>query len=100
MRQLTYREIASFCQELAWLVHSGVRVGDGLNLLAEEEKESDWKECLAAMAQQADDGLPLSEVMKNADCFPVYVQGIINVGEISGRLEESLHALTKYYEDT
>ncbi len=98
MRQLNYREIASFCQELAWLVHSGVRVGDGLNLLAEEEKEGAWKACLSKMAEQADEGLPLSDIIKNAECFPVYVQGILSVGETSGRLEESLLALKKYYE--
>lgn len=98
MRQLTYSEIAAFCQELAWLVHSGVRVGDGLNLLAEEEKEEAWKACLVTMAEQADEGLPLSEIIKNAGCFPVYVQGILNVGETTGRIEESLLALKKYYE--
>jgi len=98
MRPLTYSEIAAFCQEIAWLVHSGVRVGDGLNLLAEEEKEEAWKACLTAMAEQADDGLPLSEIIKNAGCFPVYVQGILYVGETTGRLEESLLALKKYYE--
>jgi len=98
MRQLNYLEIASFCQELAWLVHSGVRVGDGLHLLAEEEKEEAWKHCLTTMAEQADDGLQLSEIIKNAGCFPIYVQGILNVGETTGRLEESLHALTKYYQ--
>ena len=98
MRQLSYLEIASFCQELAWLVHSGIRVGDGLHLLAEEEKEEAWKACLTTMAEQADDGLPLSEIVKNAACFPVYVEGILNVGETAGRLEEALHALTKYYE--
>ena len=98
MRQLNYKEIASFCQEIAWLVHSGVRVGDGLHLLAEEEKEVAWKDCLTAMAEQADEGLPLSEIVKNAGCFPVYVQGILNVGETTGRLEESLLAIKKYYE--
>lgn len=98
MRPLTYSEIAAFCQELAWLVHSGVRVGDGLSLLAEEEKEEAWKACLTAMAEQADDGLPLSEIVKNAGCFPVYVQGILNVGETTGRVEEALQALKKYYE--
>ena len=98
MRQLNYREIASFCQELAWLIHSGVRVGDGLNLLAEEEKDNAWKECLTTMAEQADEGLALSEIIRNAECFPLYVAGILNVGETTGRLEEALHALTKYYE--
>lgn len=99
MRQLNYREIASFCQELAWLVHSGVRVGDGLHLLAEEEKEEAWKACLVTMAEQADEGRYLSEIIQNAGCFPVYVYGILNVGETAGRLEESLHALTRYYEE-
>lgn len=98
MKQLTYREIAGFCQELAWLIHSGVRVGDGLNLLAEEEKEAEWKECLKVMAEQADEGMMLSQIIKNANCFPVYVYGILNVGETTGRLEESLLALKKYYE--
>ena len=98
MRQLNYKEIASFCQEIAWLVHSGVRVGDGLHLLAEEEKETAWKDCLISMAEQADEGLPLSEIVKNSGCFPVYVQGILNVGETTGRLEESLLAIKKYYE--
>lgn len=98
MRQRNYHEIASFCQELAWLVHSGVRVGDGLNLLAEEEKEEAWKLCLVKMAEQADEGLPLSEIVKQAECFPGYVAGILNVGETTGRLEEALLALKKYYE--
>ena len=99
MRKLTYSEIAAFCQELAWLVHSGVRIGDGLNLLAEEEKEETWKSCLRVMAEQSDEGVPLSEVIKNAGCFPVYVQGILNVGEMTGRPEEALLALKKYYEE-
>lgn len=99
MRQLNDHEIASFCQELAWLVHSGVQTGDGLQLLAEEEKEEEWKACLIAMAERAEEGLPLSEIMKAAGCFPVYVEGILNVGEMAGRLEEALLALKKYYEN-
>lgn len=98
MRQLNYLEVASFCQELAWLIHSGVSVGDGLHLLAEDEREAEWKKCIDTMAEQADEGLPLSEIIKNAVCFPVYVQGIISVGETTGHLEESLHALTRYYQ--
>ena len=98
MRQLNYLEIASFCQELAWLIHSGVSVGDGLHLLAEDEREAEWKKCIDTMAEQADEGLPLAEIIKNAACFPVYVQGIISVGETTGHLEESLHALTRYYQ--
>ena len=39
MRQLTNRETASFCEQLAWLVHSGVGLGEGLRLMAEDEAQ-------------------------------------------------------------
>lgn len=99
MKRLGNLEIASFCQELAWLVHSGIRIGDGLQLLAEDEKEETRRNCLMQMAQQTEEGVPLSEAVKQAECFPVYVEGILAVGETAGRLEESLHALTRYYGD-
>ena len=93
MRKLMYREIASFCEELAWLVHSGVNISDGLALLAEEEQENEWKSCLKRMAEQSDEGRVFSDIVKEENCFPTYVEGILNVGEMTGRLEESLKAL-------
>lgn len=99
MRCLDNPEIASFCQELAWLVHSGIRIADGLFWLAEEEKEEAFRNCLLQMAQQAEEGLALSEAVKQAGCFPVYVEGMLAVGEAAGRMEEALYALTRYYEE-
>lgn len=99
MKKMTNEAIAAFCEELAWLIHSGVRVGDGLALLAEEEQDKEWKESLLRMAQKADEGIILSEILKEEECFPVYVHGIVNVGETTGRIEEALKALTRYYEN-
>lgn len=80
------------------LLRAGVGVGDGLALMAEESSGSE-QELLNAMAAKADEGLPLSAVMKEAGGFPVYVSGLVEVGEQSGRLEEALAALSSYYED-
>jgi len=98
MRMLKYGEVVAFCEELAWLMHSGVGLGDGLTLLAEEEQEKSWKQCLFEMALQADRGTLLSKILEEADCFPAYVYGIVCVGEKTGRLEEALRALAEYYE--
>ena len=38
--ELTNLENADLCQELALLLHAGVGIGDGLYLLAEEEKKN------------------------------------------------------------
>ena len=99
MRKLTYRELSSFCEELAWLLHSGVSVGNGLALLAEEETEAEWKKQLSDMAEQSDGGVPLSQIIRETEIFPTYAKGIIGVGESTGRLEESLNALAVYYEE-
>ena len=90
--ELEKREDNSIC-------HDGIIYTSSANLvdhLKEEEKDPAWKECLTSMAEQADEGLPLSEIVENAGCFPVYVRGILSVGETAGRLEESLQALKKY----
>lgn len=97
MRTLSYEEISYFCEELAWMIHAGVSVGDGLHLMAQEEGDKQWKERLSKMSFQADDSIILSKIIKEEDCFPPYVAGLISVGEATGKLEESLHALAVYY---
>ena len=99
MKKLRNREIASFCEELAWLMHSGVNMGDGLRLMAEEASEETMKACLVQMAGNAETGKTMAEVIEEAACFPVYVQGSIEVGEKTGRTEEALKALAFYYEE-
>ncbi len=89
-------EIASFCLELSLLLHAGVSTGDALSLLSEE---GDFKELMKELADEVDFGTPLSSAMKENGSFPVYVTGLIEVGERTGRTEEALSALSRYYED-
>ena len=86
------------CRELALLLHAGVRAGDGLALLAEEEPEAQRRKQLEEMARQVDDGASLGEALAGQGLFPAYVTGLVTVGERSGRTEEALNALSVYYE--
>ena len=95
-RTIANEEIASLCLEISLLLHAGVSTGDALYLLAEE---GEHKELISAMAKQADGGAPLSEVLKDSGRFPAYVCGLAEVGERTGRTEEALAALSRYYED-
>lgn len=94
---ISHEEISSLCMELSLLLHAGVGVGDALTLLL-EDSDTVYKDLLAGMAKQVDDGVPLSVALKGSGCFPVYVSGLVEVGEQSGRLEEALLALSRYYE--
>ena len=95
-RLISNDDIASLCLELALLLHAGVSTGDALSLLAEE---GDRRGRLKAMAEQVDSGETLSAALRESGAFPTYVCGLVEVGERTGRTEEALSALSRYYED-
>lgn len=99
MRQPTNSEIASFCEQLGWLVHSGIGIGDSLRLMAEDETAENRKTVYIQVADAVEEGTSLAEALKATGTFPVYVCGSIGTGEETGRLEEALGALKVYYED-
>lgn len=99
MRQLTNAETATFCEQLGWLVHSGIGLGEGLRLMAEDETEKIRKDVYMQAAALVDEGTSLSDALKEAGCFPVYACGSVRTGEAAGRLEEALRALKLYYEN-
>lgn len=96
---LTNMEIADLCLQLALLLRAGVRLSDGLFLLSDAETDSSYRTMLSDMAQQIENGALLSEAFNNSDSFPPHVIGLLEVGERVGRTEETLLALTRYYED-
>lgn len=98
-RKLSNQETAGFCRSLALLFQAGISLGDGLFLMAEEEKGGSFCELLKQMGTGLDQGRLLSVVMKESGAFPGYVCGMVQVGERTGRVEQSLQSLADYYED-
>ena len=95
----TNEEIRSLCLGLSMVLGAGVAPGDGLMLLAEEETDSRMKTALVHMTELADGGLPLPEAFRQTGMFPAYVCSLLEVGQRTGRLEEALASLAKYYEE-
>lgn len=96
---LSNEYLSAFTLQLSLLIHAGINIGDGIHLLAEDEKNKQAKEILEKMAEDVDDGLQLSEAMKNTACFPDYIVQMTSTGEATGRVEDALKALTEYYEN-
>ena len=97
--ELSNLETADLCRELALLLHSGIGAADALYAMAEEEKAPQLRDLLAGMAGAMDGGDYLHQAFLGAGCFPVYITGLLRVGEEVGRLEETLNALADYYEN-
>ena len=98
MKMMSNEEISALSLELSLLFHAGVGTGDALALLA-EESDSEYKPLLVSLAERVDDGASLSAALRESGQFPAYVCGLVEVGEHTGRTEEALTALSRYYEN-
>ena len=88
-------ELSSLTMELSMLLHTGIGVGDALSMLSGEDG---YRDLLDGMARRADEGEPLSQCLREGGRIPAYVCGLVEVGEETGRTEEALAALSRYYE--
>lgn len=95
---LTNEQICAFCMALEHLIHAGIGLGDAFTLLKEDEQDVILRQMLAQMAKSADEGATLSAVIRESGRFPAYVSTLIEVGERSGQIEQTLHTLARYYE--
>lgn len=98
-KKLTSEQISSLCLELSLLLHAGVSVADGLDLLSQQAGGPSQRDLFHALSQQVDAGSSLSSALRESGRFPGYVPGLIEVGERAGRLEEALKSLSGYYDD-
>lgn len=96
---LTNEQIRTFCVALEHLIHAGIGLGDALTLLKEDEQEPELRQMFSQMAKNADEGAALSAVIRGSGRFPAYVSTLAEVGERSGKIEQTLQTLARYYEN-
>lgn len=87
-----------FCKELYGLVRAGIPTGEGLRLLREDEtdpKVLSWLDKLYAFAQE---GMPLSQALRESGVFPGYMTDMLYLAEGTGRLEDTLLSLSRFYD--
>lgn len=97
-KKLNNEQIFTFCTALHDLLNAGVNLGDGLTLLAADEENAVLRGSLKDMAQWADEGASLADLVRRSGIFPGYVCALLAVGERTGKSEEALTALSRCYE--
>ncbi len=96
MKRLSNDEVSTLTRELAYLLHAGMGNADALTLMAEDGGKH--AALLKSMAESADEGASLSQAFEKTGVFPEYAAKLLDVGDQSGRTEETLNALADYYE--
>ena len=93
--------VSAFCESMAMMVQSGIQTDEAIALLQSDRTHSGGmlEQGLARMKEQVDQGCGLAEAMKASGIFPDYALQMVEAGESSGRLEDILFRLARYYAD-
>ncbi len=91
-------EIAIFCEQIAMVLKSGVPLYEGLEAVCDNYKGTKYEKEFLGINEEYQKGSNFYEACNNANIFPEYMIEMINVGEQSGKLDNVMDSLAKYYD--
>lgn len=91
--------LSAYCESMAIMFSAGIQTDEALHLLGENMQDEDFKDVLDAVYRDVSKGKSLAEAMADTGAFPKYALDMIEAGEFSGRLENTLVSLAKYYDE-
>jgi len=96
---LTSEELSVFCDQIALMLESGMTLRDGIDMLAEdEEKQGAKAKPYASLRSTVEETGSLYIAMKEREQeWPHYMVEMVGIGEETGRLEEIMKNLSRYY---
>ena len=95
---LDHLGVSAFCESMAMMVQSGIQTDEAIALLQSGKQSGGvLEQGLTVMKEQVDQGLGLSAAMRESGIFPDYALQMVEAGESSGRLEDILFRLSRYY---
>ena len=102
MKKLDNLGVSAFCESMGMMVRAGIQTDEAISLL-EQGTSSKEKGVLgtgiSVMKQKVDENASLSEAMRASGIFPEYALQMMEAGETSGRQEDVMFRLSRYYKD-
>ncbi len=96
--KLSYDELSTFCYQLGLMMRAGIGSEEGVGLLLEDATDTGTKNLLRNVHDSLSEGFSLSKSLEKTELFPSYMLRMIEIGQLSGKLDKVLEALSGYYE--
>jgi MSHA biogenesis protein MshG len=98
-QRLDVSDLILFSRQMYSLTKAGVPLMRAINSLAESNRNIAMKKALQSIANRLEAGQSLSQALsQHSKIFPLLLVSIVNVGETSGSLEQSLLQISRYLE--
>ena len=92
--------VSAFCESMAMMAKAGIQTDEAIALLGAGHTTGGILEsALHVMKEKVEEGSALSDAMRQSGIFPEYAMQMVAAGESSGRLEDVLFRLSRYYAD-
>lgn len=92
-------DLALLCNQFAMMLRAGLTAADGLRLLAQHTSNRRLREALEGVRRDVSTGSSISKSLsRHGDVFPDLLVQMVEVGEMTGTLEEVLNRLAAYYQ--
>lgn len=95
---LTHAETASFCNQMAMILRSGISAVEGLQIMLEDAEGADEKALLQDMYDTFLSSGSFASTLEETGAFPKYMLHMVQIGEQAGKMEEVMTSLALYYE--
>ncbi|MGD9497789.1 MAG: type II secretion system F family protein [Armatimonadota bacterium] len=93
------RQQTELFRQLGAMVHAGVSLGESVSTLAQEHGNTPLGRALARVGHEVSHGHALAaSLRKHERLFSPLTVAMVEVGEQSGRLDETLHGIQQYHE--
>ncbi|MDO5111432.1 MAG: type II secretion system F family protein [Clostridia bacterium] len=89
-------EVALFCDQAAMLLSAGIPLSDGMETLCANYDEGPFAAAFDGVAKRVKVS-KLHSALSASGIFPAYMTSMVRIGERTGRLEEVLRMLSRYY---
>lgn len=97
-RPLSNREISAFSSQLSMMLSSGITIDESLRLLAADAVTKEGRAIIQTIYEILEEGNYLYQSMEQSGLFPKYVVDMVNIGEMTGNLDNVFDSLASYYE--
>ncbi|OGG11014.1 hypothetical protein A2Z00_03690, partial [Candidatus Gottesmanbacteria bacterium RBG_13_45_10] len=90
--------LVEFTRTLGMLIASGIHILEGLRILRESLGNVVFRNAVTEVAKKVEKGLPLGDTFAQYEVFPPIVSQMMKVGEETGKLDDTLLKLSRYFE--
>lgn len=96
--KLNFEEKYAFTTQMAMILDAGFDMVQGVEMIAQEVENPHIKEVCQDILRYFQDDSRLSQAVLKTDAFDHYMIHLLEVGEMSGHLDETMLSLSQYYE--